>query len=315
MQWSRDLTVESHLTAHNIGWTFRERVPFDSIHVDRGPGNNARLSADIDGEKLDEYAQAMKQGATFPAVVLYPNCTGLDISGGNHRLRALKKAGLHNSCPPAAYVLDGDDPLKVEVVTRTLNFLNGKGIPQEEKIAMAVEYLQKNPDMNQGDVAREFILKPETFSRALRAFSVREELILQGVAGASRLLDATLVPLYKLRNEIPVQIAVAQVAISEEYNADTVKMLIETISDARSENNKLEAIAQFVEAARSTHRPVTTKGKSRPATTLQGIFTRLDTLLTKHPSWEALHITSKSEQNEFRRLRDGLVAKLARVVH
>jgi hypothetical protein len=66
-----------------------EDVPLETIHLE---GNTTARVA-IDGHIVNEYAEAMAEGATFPPVVLFRDAEGYWIGDGHHRCRAAQQVG------------------------------------------------------------------------------------------------------------------------------------------------------------------------------------------------------------------------------
>jgi hypothetical protein len=67
-----------------------EDVPLDDIHLTFD--TQARVA--IDGHLVKEYAEAMREGATFPPVVLFRDAEGYWVGDGHHRCRAAQQVGL-----------------------------------------------------------------------------------------------------------------------------------------------------------------------------------------------------------------------------
>jgi hypothetical protein len=64
-----------------------EEVPLEAIHLEGD--TSARVV--IDSHIVNEYAEAMAEGATFPEVVLFREAEGYWIGDGHHRCRAAKQ--------------------------------------------------------------------------------------------------------------------------------------------------------------------------------------------------------------------------------
>jgi ParB-like nuclease domain len=67
----------------------REDVPLEAIHLE----GDTKARVAIDGHLVNEYAEAMTEGAQFPPVLLFHDDEGYWIGDGHHRCRAAKQVG------------------------------------------------------------------------------------------------------------------------------------------------------------------------------------------------------------------------------
>jgi hypothetical protein len=65
-------------------------LALDQIRMDGG----TQARAQMDWAAIDEYAEAMKEGAEFPPVIVYYDGSAYWLADGFHRVRAAEKAGL-----------------------------------------------------------------------------------------------------------------------------------------------------------------------------------------------------------------------------
>ncbi len=85
--------VEAWLQARGVQYAPASQIPIGLIDETRSRGNQARREA-ILPESVDRYAVAMRAGAVFPPIVVYPDSGRLVIIDGNNRQAGARRAGL-----------------------------------------------------------------------------------------------------------------------------------------------------------------------------------------------------------------------------
>lgn len=137
--WSKDIQAEE--TMEQIGQEFTStRIKLGSIDWKKSKENRAR-DIFLDEQHKDGIKQSMKDGCTFPMIVVRRIATGFVIAGGNHRGRAAFELLTESSEIPV-YVVSCNDAA-FEVLSTALNSKNGKQLSQEEKIAKAIDFHQR----------------------------------------------------------------------------------------------------------------------------------------------------------------------------
>lgn len=117
--------IEQTLKARNVDFDFEANVKISEIRY--AEGNQVRLDENRAPEKqVEKYAVAMKNGATFPAIVLNDRLERID---GNTRLEARIKNG-DDTIP--AYICVGLTPLEARSLSVELNQSNGLAMTEEE---------------------------------------------------------------------------------------------------------------------------------------------------------------------------------------
>jgi hypothetical protein len=117
--------VEQMLKARSIEYDFEPNVRISEIRD--AEGNQVRLTEHrAPKEQVAKYAVAMKNGATFPAIVLNDRLERID---GNTRLEARIKNGDETI---AAYICQGLTPLEARSLSVELNQSNGLAMTEEE---------------------------------------------------------------------------------------------------------------------------------------------------------------------------------------
>lgn len=154
--------TEQILDKFGVTYQYESLVPLSEIHITDANRQNIRPGG-LDTDRIEQYTQAMENGADFPAIVLYRTARkGYAFLGGMHRIEAAKRAkreGLD------AYIADVDekrDERTIEVLQRTLNMQHGGGYGRDERILhgvrlMALGYTSKD--------ASKMVLVPETTLR------------------------------------------------------------------------------------------------------------------------------------------------------
>lgn len=126
--------VEEWLNGWAVDWRLLPSVAAAEFDVERSLRNQARLGEPVDQEFVDRYAEAMKGGATFPAVVAARAPSGkLVIIDGNHRLVAAKKADYKLSVYEVTAKAQS-----ITTMTFEANVTHGKATTEEERIHHAM---------------------------------------------------------------------------------------------------------------------------------------------------------------------------------
>ncbi|MHB1774143.1 MAG: ParB N-terminal domain-containing protein [Acidimicrobiales bacterium] len=117
--------IEQMLKARSIEFDFEPNVQISEIRD--AEGNQVRLTEHrAPKDQVAKYAVAMKNGATFPAIVLNDRLERID---GNTRLEACIKNG-DETVP--AYICHGLTPLEARSLSVELNQSNGLAMTEEE---------------------------------------------------------------------------------------------------------------------------------------------------------------------------------------
>jgi hypothetical protein len=117
--------IEQMLKARGIDFDFEPNIQISEIRD--AEGNQVRLTAHrAPKDQVAKYSVAMKNGATFPAIVLNDRLERID---GNTRLEAHIKNGA--SVIPA-YICHGVTPLEARSLSVELNQSNGLAMTEEE---------------------------------------------------------------------------------------------------------------------------------------------------------------------------------------
>lgn len=134
--------VERELSeTFHVDWVFRSGMPVADFDMEKSLHNQARFEA-VDKDVVEQYAEAIKRGDIFPAVIAYrpgPRAR-MVIIDGNHRLGAFYKAGQ----PIDVYEVDRrTDKRTIALMTFAFNTKHGKPTSEAERVSQAI-YLVDN---------------------------------------------------------------------------------------------------------------------------------------------------------------------------
>lgn len=125
----------------HVDWVFHSRMPLADFDMEKSLHNQARFEA-VDKDVVEQYAEAVKRGDAFPAVIAYrpgPR-SRLVMIDGNHRLGAHFKADQ----PVDVYEVDRKtDKRTIALMTFAFNTKHGKPTSEAERVSQAI-YLVDN---------------------------------------------------------------------------------------------------------------------------------------------------------------------------
>jgi hypothetical protein len=133
----RDPRIEDWLTERGVTWEFVEALAVADIDEWHSLTNQARLEA-LDAETVDRYAEDMKRGHVFPAILVRRRGSLLANLGGNHRVAGARKAKRKTL---AAYVVECDDRTS-RILALEDNRFHGLAPAEEERLLQAVQLVE-----------------------------------------------------------------------------------------------------------------------------------------------------------------------------
>ena len=234
--------VESRLEARRIGFTFEPNMPVDRIRDVEG--NQVRL---IDHRSPKEivarYAEQMKRGAVFPAIVVNDKQELID---GNTRLTAARS---NNRSTIPAYVCHDVSALEARSLSVELNQIHGLSMTQSELRAFVSSAVHEGQALDAKAYARMTGVKASTLARWVGATHCRMRAAREGVPAErlARVSDSVLAALKvtKLRS---VFLAITDLAIDARMPTSQVKALVTQANGAASEQAALAIVAAGREA-------------------------------------------------------------------
>ena len=174
----RSEIIESVLNKHkNIVWEYRD-VSLNSIDRSRSHKNQARIAEPINNAIVKQYASAMQNGDSFPALVVFPdNANRYVVADGNHRVEASLASGkTHHD----AYVVISDDPSTRLMLTFEMNsVLTGLRPDDSDRDHQAVFLVRQGLDRDA--VALHMHMSPSRVDDLLKERNAEERAIRLGV--------------------------------------------------------------------------------------------------------------------------------------
>lgn len=140
--------IESDLTKLGLEWRYNADGNIADIDMQKSLANQARLGEPVNEERVETYAEAIRQGAKMPAVVT--DFTGRKRKGvmmdGNHRILGSEKAGFDIF---ARYEVTGGDPAAITLYTFQANAKHGLPNSLEDRIEHAIWLIESGVPQRQ----------------------------------------------------------------------------------------------------------------------------------------------------------------------
>lgn len=311
VEWTRDQAAEGKFAQLGVTYDFAPSIPLSLIDREASLQNQARLSASkLNQDLVDEYALAMMEGASFPALVAFPLPSGTYLlAGGNHRLAAAYEAKRQTV---ALYIIRSNDEAMRRLIITSLNTLVGWRPERSETIEQAIAWVEKY-GRTQKAAAAFYGVPPHALSRELTLRGVRRRLQLAGVP-VSALSNTYMERLAQIQNDIvlrDVALFQAEVRLTER---DLVA-LVRDVRDQRTEAGQLAVIQQWRDRDDLKLRKVEiAKGKPSPTVKARAdLFRGLNSangVLAKHASRSQLGLTNDDEFCKAKELARNIVVLL-----
>jgi ParB-like chromosome segregation protein Spo0J len=220
------------------------------------------------------YAEQMKAGAVFPAIVVNDR---YELVDGNMRWAAASRTG---RATIAAYVCSGLSALGARSLSVELNQCHGLSMTEEEIQAFVANAIQDGQTLDTRAYARMTGMKASTLSRwiAAKRFQMRAEreaIPAEDVAELSTGIQAAL-QVAKLRSVFK---AATALAIDAKVSATQLKAIITNANSASSEAQALAVVAtareersQDIKAIAAGLKPPRRRGGDSPALHIGGLL-------------------------------------------
>lgn len=292
-QWHKDLLAEAVLKEWKQKYDVAE-VEVSDFDKSAGLHNQARNIPLIE-EVADSYTIAMKNGASFPAVVAYRKAKKLIILGGNHRLEAASRSGRQAIL---CYVVDcADDEQTIRFLTKALNLVVGVRPSRKDCVAAALS-LMETCGIPAKKAAKLFCVSDTSLNSAKRAADARERL---AAIGCRTLLDDGKLSKIGTVDNNNVLAKVAEIVEKGRLTLEETGMVLRDVAEKRTELEQLEVTSGF---AKKYH--VGTNGEQRTASPVASpiasdvrrALTRLEGLIHGKRTPSQLGFTKKAEQVE-----------------
>ncbi len=287
--------VESKLTARHIAFEFQPNLRIDEIRDIEG--NQVRLCEHrAPKEMVKRFAEQMKAGAIFPAIVVNEHTELVD--GNTRRMAALQNG--HETI--AAYICFDLSPLQARSLSVELNQSHGLSMTEDEIHAFVASAVQEGQLLDTSIYARMTGVKASTLSRwiAGKQFQMRAEregIAGPGIAGLSESVQAAL----QVAHLESVFIEVTALAVAAKIPAAQLKKLITKANSAPSEADALAVVADEHEARADDIKSIATGFK---ATKRRSQLSAMHiTGLLKFEVEELLDVAPEKQRDTFLRLR------------
>lgn len=176
-QWMPDPKVEALLARLDVAWEWAT-VPLVLIDAQASRRNQARLSDILAPGTVEEYAEAMRRGDRFPALVAHATGAGTFVlNGGNHRAEAARIAGRQSV---AVYLIRTNDVGMRHLLTVLLNTVEGAR-PSRADLMSQCLYMIDHFGYGQAETAAQFGLPLSAVQNEKRRGLVRKRLAAAGV--------------------------------------------------------------------------------------------------------------------------------------
>src|SRR4051794_18275515 len=229
--------IEGRLEAHHIAFAFEPNLRID--HIRDVEGNQVRLLEHrAPTDMVTRYAEQMRRGAVFPAIVVNDSYELID---GNTRWAAARRNG-RTTMP--AYVCHDVSALQARSLSVELNQTHGLSMTESELRAFVTGAVQEGQRLDAKAYARMTGVKASTLARWVAATRCRMRAAREGITTErlDELSDSVLAALRvaKLRS---VFLAVTALAVDARMPSSEVKALVAQANAAASEEAGLAIVA------------------------------------------------------------------------
>ena len=262
LTWMDDLKAMADLCSLNVMWE-SEAILFSKIDLRESQHNGARLGDPLVTRLISDYKQGMKNGDTFPRIVVHLTPTGYVILGGNQRCASISElideGFLPKSVKVEAYVVQTSDNLLLEVIARSGNVGHGGRSEFDERVAHAV-YSVRQLGLPSDSAAKLYEVSRSSIDHHIKADKKAAEYAREGV-NVAKLPRSTILAVGSA-NDIGSEIKLAQLANQHQPPAARVAEVAKTVKASRSSGKRLLAIKDFErELTAEAHRKTNGKPK------------------------------------------------------
>lgn len=237
------IQIEERLAARHVDYGFE---PNYSIHrIIEAEGHQVRLIEHrAPTEMVTRYAQQMKTGAVFPAIVV--NERG-ELIDGNTRYRAALRAARSTI---AAYICRGLTPLQARALSVELNQVNGLPMDESELHAYVRGAVQEGQTLDSKTCTRITGMRPSILERwkAQAQFEQRAKQCGIRDVDVAALSESVQAALNGIRL-VPVLVEATWLALAARMPSSEVRNMVTRINSATSEADALAVVA----AERAAH--------------------------------------------------------------
>lgn len=286
----RDQKTEAFLDRGQWKWKYEPSVPFTAIDITYSADNPARLSRRLDDERVMQYAEEMQDGVEFPGIVLLSpsdrEIAQYDVATGMHRLSAADMAQTKTPKHIDAYIVSEPDRYRRDVLTRSLNTIEGRGANLQEQI-LHVIYLHEKYKQPLSTLCKEWHLKEASVRLYFRAEQAKRRARQFGFDlehAKPRLSQSILASMNSALHSDRVFEEVTKFILHHGPSASIVDELCKSVKDIRDEAQALQMIQAHVKAEderQQRERAKTARTRTGPAQNMMGNATRFNRQVAK----------------------------------
>jgi hypothetical protein len=234
--------VEAWLRSHGVSHSALIDIDLDMIDVKRSRTNQARPTPLVP-ESVDRFTVALKNGAIFPPIVVYPTGSKVVIIDGINREASTRKAG-HTKIK--AFIISAETPSEtIQLMTVDANSHHGVAPDYRWRIKQAIHLLSIGFDVNRVATAA-----------AVTASQIREQQRLVKNDARARALKITkwqdMPETSRLRlgalPSDPVFVYAARVAIDTGMMVEDVSAFVKEIRALPSEGTQIDKIKEIADS-------------------------------------------------------------------
>jgi len=321
MKWLSNPSVEAWLNKNDVAWKLTE-IPLSAIDKKQSGKNQSRLPVGNMESRLgkngiiEDYAfslaMKMEEGSPFFAIVVYKTGRSYVVIDGNHRVWAI----CEQSKPPTkitAYVVDCEDLISLNILTRTANSLNGIPLSRAELTEQAIQIYESSPNGSRVKIETMLGIPHGTLSHALRAKKVAKTLNLRNVP-SHKLSQTTLTTLAPLAGNEPVLAAAASLLVRRPMSYADTRDFVKEIKRKTNETAKLRVVIEKDEEL-AKYKPHRSEGrKLLPSLLLVRHLRSAIQVLSQHKTLASLGFPSKWEIEHAREDWEHLTAAIKKVL-
>jgi len=301
--------VEDRLASRHIRFSFEANLRVDAVRDVEG--NQVRLSEHrAPKERVDRYAEQMKRGAVFPAIVVNERYELID---GNTRWAATRRNG-RETIP--AYVCQDVSALQARSLSVELNQTHGLSMAECELRAFVTSAVQDGQVLDATAYARMTGVRASRLARWVAATHFQMRATREGIAAdrLARLSDSVQAALQviKLRR---VFVAATELTIDARVPAGQLKAIVTEANAASSEEAALQVVAD-ARAARADEIRAMAAGFKGPSRRSAGSALHIGGLLRFEVA-DLLDVAPEKQDETFERLSvlrgrlDGVLSRAA----
>jgi ParB-like chromosome segregation protein Spo0J len=241
-QRAGEVNVEDWLQSHGVRYAGPMGISLDLIDTKRSRANQARATPLV-AESVERFASAMRRGAVFPPIVVFPTQTKVVIIDGNNRHEAAIKVRA-DTIP--GIVISQDTPSElIQLLTVEANARHGVAPDQSWRLQQAMGLTALGFNDEQASAAAGLSLAQIRSYRLAQEADARARSL--GVRNFDRLPAGTRVKLGTLRDDV-VFASASRLAISSSM---TIAEVMDLIKEIKSKGSEAQRLAVVEEATRS----------------------------------------------------------------